>query len=64
MVLKGLKVWMTGHRPEDAVDAPEMTVVRACGRVIPVEDSEFSERRKFAVRADRWPPGPSMDNFS
>lgn len=57
---------MRGRRREAAldIDAPEMSPVRACGRVVSIEEPEFDERRKFAVRADRWPPGPSLDNFS
>lgn len=66
-VLKGFKGWMARRRtaaPAD-IETPETPeVVWACGRRVPLEDGELDARREFAMREDRWPPGPSLDNFS
>lgn len=64
-VLKGFAGWVTRRRSEARADlgTPETPeVVWACGQRIPLE--ELDTRREFATQQDRWPLGPSVDNFS
>lgn len=66
-VPKGFRGWMARRRTAIAVDietSEASNVVWACGRRLPVEENELEERHEFAARRDRWPLGPSMDNFS
>ena len=66
-VLKGFTGWVTRRRSAARADieTPETPeVVWACGQHIPLEDSELDTRREFATQQDRWPLGPSVDNFS
>lgn len=66
-VLKGFAGWVTRRRSEARADVetPETPeVVWACGQRIPLEDGELDTRREFAAQQDRWPLGPSVDNFS
>ncbi len=59
-IIQGLKGWVSrSHSAATVSSEPE--VVSACGLN---EASESDTRREFAEQPDRWPLGPSVDNYS
>lgn len=59
-IIQGLNGWVSrGHSAATGSSEPE--VVSACGLT---EVSETDTRREFAEERDRWPLGPSVDNYS
>ncbi|AGK56654.1 hypothetical protein HYPDE_24848 [Hyphomicrobium denitrificans 1NES1] len=65
-IVKGFKGWIARRRAAATakIETPETEVVWVCGRRMPMEGPEFDARREFSAQQDRWPLGPSVDNYS
>jgi hypothetical protein len=65
-ILNGFKGWMGRRRTalETDIEAPESSdIVGESGRLIPFREGTWSDRRR-CTEQNRWPLGPSLDNFS
>jgi hypothetical protein len=68
-ILRKLRVWVARRRTTVAtgIETPEpaVDVIGTCGRCVPQVDVESADgRQRPPARPYRWPPGPSLDNFS
>ena len=65
-IAQGLKGWVTRRQAPALADieSPETEVVSTCGQPDTVECAELETRREFDEPRDRWPLGPSVDNYS
>lgn len=72
-ILRKLRVWVARRRTTVAtgIETSEPAdVIAACGRRVPTVDvatvdvESADGRQRPPARPYRWPPGPSLDNFS
>ncbi len=59
-IVQGLKGWVS-RRQSGSAEPSEQEVVSACGLT---NGDEPVSRSEFANERDRWPLGPSVDNYS
>lgn len=65
-LLSGFKTWMTRPRPDPEPDFGSLDATdkfRSCGRAAGAQDRQTRNSR-CTDQIDRWPPGPSLDNYS
>jgi len=66
-IVQGLKGWVT-RRPTSSpladLETPDAEVISTCGTHALTDGIELDPQREFRDERDRWPLGPSVDNYS